>query len=279
MQQATYYDILGVDRTATAAEIRKKYLKLSLKYHPDKNPNNSEEAKAKFVEIGAAYETLSDPVQRRMYDQELRTGGRSSGHAFSTSQGFSAGGFPNFSEQQYNSYRDVFDATVASMSEEELTAAVGAVTMLASVVGGIVGSRLLSGSSRRSGTAARGSSAGSSALGVAGSMIGSVVASELASSGVRALHQESVERLAYKEECRRAVERGESVPDRPRSKGLGKVFKQTVENAMNAAAHSNSNRGDPEGRTGGGLDDLIRMAAEGLRAAAAANESRAQYSR
>jgi curved DNA-binding protein CbpA len=283
IMQRTFYDILEVDDTASANEIRKSYLKKSLQYHPDKNPNNEEEAKAKFIEIGAAYETLSDPVKRRQYDQELRTRQRppsSSSPPTGEQYGYSSDGFAstNFTEQKYNNYRDAFDATVASMSEEELAAAVGAVTMLASVVGSIVGSRLLSGRGRNGASAARGG-AGSSALEVAGSMIGSVVAGELASSGVRALHHESVQRIAYKEECRRAVERGESAPARPRSGGLGNLFKQTVENVLNAAHNNNTNRGNSPNQRGSGLDDVWRMAAEGVRAATAAHESRRSHSR
>lgn len=48
----TYYDILCVDPSVEQGAIRKAYLKLSLKHHPDKNPNNVEEAKNKFIEIG-----------------------------------------------------------------------------------------------------------------------------------------------------------------------------------------------------------------------------------
>lgn len=283
-RQRTYYEILEVERTATASEIRKSYLKLSLKHHPDKNPNATEEAKAKFIEIGAAYETLSDPVKRRMYDQELLSGRRQSSSPTDEYGGNSSGGFDftsqNFTEQRYNSYRDAFDATVAGMSEEELAAAVGAVTVVASVVGSMIGSRLLSGGGRNgaAAAAARGGGAGSRVLGVAGSMVGSVVASELASSGVRALHQESVQRIAYKEECRRAVERGEPVPDPPRTSGLGDVFQRTVDSVKNATQNSNADRNNSNQR-GKGLGNMWRMAAEGVRAAAANNNTRATNTR
>jgi DnaJ-related protein SCJ1 len=62
-----YYKILDVSRKATAADIKKAYRKLSLKYHPDKNP--SEEAATKFAEIANAYDVLSDPDKRKTYDQ------------------------------------------------------------------------------------------------------------------------------------------------------------------------------------------------------------------
>ena len=68
----TYYDILGVDRTADAKAIRQAYLRASLKYHPDKNLSHIEESKARFIDIGKAYDVLKDPVQRANYDEELR---------------------------------------------------------------------------------------------------------------------------------------------------------------------------------------------------------------
>lgn len=63
-----YYKLLGVARNATDAEIKSAYRKLALKYHPDRNPGNKE-AEAKFKEINSAYQALSDPQKRALYDQ------------------------------------------------------------------------------------------------------------------------------------------------------------------------------------------------------------------
>lgn len=62
------YAILGVKRNATIAEIKKAYRRLALRWHPDKNPNNREEAERRFKEISEAYEVLSDERKRHMYD-------------------------------------------------------------------------------------------------------------------------------------------------------------------------------------------------------------------
>lgn len=62
-----YYDILGVAEGASEKEIKSAYRKLSLKYHPDRNPNDKV-AEEKFKEINEAYQTLSDPEKRNIYD-------------------------------------------------------------------------------------------------------------------------------------------------------------------------------------------------------------------
>jgi molecular chaperone DnaJ len=63
-----YYEILGVDRSADEATLKKAYRKLAMSYHPDRNPDNAE-AEAKFKEANEAYEVLSDAKKRQLYDQ------------------------------------------------------------------------------------------------------------------------------------------------------------------------------------------------------------------
>src|SRR5262245_6734313 len=68
MAKRDFYEVLGVGRNATEAEIKKAYRQMALKYHPDKNPGNKE-AEEKFKEAAAAYEVLSDKDKRQRYDQ------------------------------------------------------------------------------------------------------------------------------------------------------------------------------------------------------------------
>ncbi|MFN3917076.1 MAG: molecular chaperone DnaJ [Flavobacteriales bacterium] len=68
MSKKDYYEILGVDRNVSEADIKKAYRKMAIKYHPDKNPDDKN-AEAKFKEAAEAYEILSDPNKRKKYDQ------------------------------------------------------------------------------------------------------------------------------------------------------------------------------------------------------------------
>jgi molecular chaperone DnaJ len=70
---AEYYDVLGISKGATADEIKKAYRKMALKYHPDRNPGDSE-AEKRFKEISEAYEVLSDDKKRQLYDRYGKDG-------------------------------------------------------------------------------------------------------------------------------------------------------------------------------------------------------------
>lgn len=115
MAYIDYYQILGVDKTASQADVKKAYRKLARKFHPDLNPDDSK-AKDKFQEINEANEVLSDPEKRKKYDeygehwkhadefeaqkQARRQAGAGSGGGFS---GFSGneGDFSDFFESMF----------------------------------------------------------------------------------------------------------------------------------------------------------------------------------
>ncbi|KAL3577723.1 hypothetical protein D5086_019227 [Populus alba] len=63
-----YYNILKLNRNATEEDMKKAYKRLAMKWHPDKNPVNKKEAEAKFKLISEAYDVLSDPNKRQIYD-------------------------------------------------------------------------------------------------------------------------------------------------------------------------------------------------------------------
>lgn len=89
MAKRDYYDVLGVHKNASDAEIKKAYRRLALQHHPDKNPGNKE-AEEKFKELAEAYEMLSDPEKRARYDQFGHAGEGSGG--FRPEEGFGFGG-------------------------------------------------------------------------------------------------------------------------------------------------------------------------------------------
>jgi DnaJ family protein A protein 5 len=64
-----HYEVLGVPLNASDDDLKKSYRKLALKWHPDKNLDNSDEVKREFQFIQAAYEVLSDPQERSWYDK------------------------------------------------------------------------------------------------------------------------------------------------------------------------------------------------------------------
>eukprot|EP00249_Psilotum_nudum_P016828 c26001_g2_i2 orf=372-1397(+) len=90
-----YYNVLKVGRNVSEEDLKKAYRKLAMRWHPDKNPNNKKEAEAKFKQISEAYEVLSDPQKRVVYDQYGEDGLK--GQMPSTGSG--AGAFANGSGQ------------------------------------------------------------------------------------------------------------------------------------------------------------------------------------
>jgi len=96
MPERDYYEVLGVSKNASPEEIKRAYRKLAMKYHPDKNPGNKG-AEDKFKEASNAYEVLSDPEKRKIYDQR--------GHAGIHDSGFQ--GFRNY-EDIFAHFGDIF---------------------------------------------------------------------------------------------------------------------------------------------------------------------------
>ncbi len=98
MSKRDYYEVLGVTKNSTEAEIKKAYRQMALKFHPDKNPNNKE-AEDKFKEAAEAYDVLSTPEKKQRYDQF--------GHQGAAGGGYSGGGGMNM-EDIFSHFGDVF---------------------------------------------------------------------------------------------------------------------------------------------------------------------------
>lgn len=110
MAKKDFYSLLNVSRTATADEIKRSYRKLAMQYHPDKNPGDKK-AEEKFKEFSEAYEVLSDPKKREMYDQfgHAGTQGGGGGNPFSGAGGFGGAGFGGGGAGQgQDPFQDIF---------------------------------------------------------------------------------------------------------------------------------------------------------------------------
>lgn len=95
------YKILGVDRSATADQIKKAYRELAMKYHPDRNPGDSV-AEEKFKKISAAYSVLGDETKRKQYDMYGSAENTSYSSGSSNAQGFGGYYQGNPFEQWFN---------------------------------------------------------------------------------------------------------------------------------------------------------------------------------
>jgi len=94
--QRDFYEVLGVERTASVEEIKASYRKAALKWHPDRNPDNKHDAEAKFRECTEAYSVLSDQEKRQIYDTY--------GHAGLSN----AGGSVDFNGTVFQDFHDIF---------------------------------------------------------------------------------------------------------------------------------------------------------------------------
>jgi molecular chaperone DnaJ len=96
-EKQDYYQVLGVSRQAEASELKRAYRKLALELHPDRNPGDNE-SEARFKEASEAYQVLSDPEKRALYDRYGHEGPRGSGFG---------GGFGNVSDI-FSAFSDIF---------------------------------------------------------------------------------------------------------------------------------------------------------------------------
>jgi molecular chaperone DnaJ len=104
MSNKDLYEILGVPKGSNPDQIKKAYRSMANKYHPDKNPDNPE-AEAKFKEVSNAYETLSDPQKKQMYDQFGHAGANMGGQG----QGGGFGGGYNAQDFDFSGFGGIGD--------------------------------------------------------------------------------------------------------------------------------------------------------------------------
>jgi curved DNA-binding protein CbpA len=209
-QRETYYDILNVTNTADSKTIRQGYLKQAIKYHPDKNPNQPEESKNRFIQIGHAYEILSDSTKRSQYDYNLKWGNNNTNsnnddYYYNNSNTSNNNNYDyNYDdnttmdpEQIFTKYRTTFDRHVANMSESEINAVVGLASVVGGIIGSVVGSHLANNATTSNSARSCNPTGSSVLLSTFGSMAGSFISSHAAAETIRTIHQQSVERVAY----------------------------------------------------------------------------------
>eukprot|EP00978_Attheya_sp_CCMP212_P026197 scaffold85724_cov50-Attheya_sp.AAC.2 len=127
-----HYEVLGVERNAEAASIKKSYRKLALKYHPDKNVGNEQEAEVQFRMVQQAYECISDVMERKWYDDHremILSGGTgeagdedySSRFVFNVVPYQVAGCYNGYDDDDPTSFYKVYGEVFTSIFEGELT--------------------------------------------------------------------------------------------------------------------------------------------------------------
>lgn len=114
MSKRDYYEVLGVPKDASDADIKKAFRKLAIKYHPDKNRDDPKAAEEKFKEVNEAYSVLSDQEKRAQYDQfgmdAFQNGAAGGFGQGGFGGGFGQGGFGGFSQGDFGGFGDIFDS-------------------------------------------------------------------------------------------------------------------------------------------------------------------------
>ena len=108
-EKRDYYEVLGVDKSASEADIKKAFKKLARKYHPDLNRDNPKAAEEKFKEVNEAYEVLSNPQKKAQYDQFGHAAFDGSGGGAGGFGGFGGGGFGGVGGGAEGGFGDIFD--------------------------------------------------------------------------------------------------------------------------------------------------------------------------
>lgn len=106
-EKRDYYEVLGVSKGATDAEIKKGYRKMAMKYHPDRNLDNPKEAEEKMKEVNEAFDILKDPQKKAAYDQYGHAAFQGGTGASAGAGGF-GGGFGGFGGADFGGFEDIF---------------------------------------------------------------------------------------------------------------------------------------------------------------------------